>query len=261
MAKAAAHYLFIDAGCLRSTLEREMTHYLDKEHCRIDLTVVARNYTKTFLYDAVPSKDPNETQQKYEERIAPQQAMLERAGMVHGVHVYQGIAHRRQKKLEQKKVDVMITVDMLTHTFRRNMDYATLLTGDGDFHPLVDALVHDGMFANLWYPEGHSSRDLISAADARRPITIHDLYNFLSPIVQQGFRLPDTSSMAQEPERGTKLKEWSKDGMPYRLVEYSSIYFLYFRADPRGAVTQIHHPELHMLETYAKYELNIEIPE
>jgi hypothetical protein len=209
----------------------------------------------------VPSKDSNESQQKYEERVAPQQAMLERAGMVHGVHVYQGIAHRRQRKLEQKKVDVMITVDMLTHTFRRNMDYATLLTGDGDFHPLVDALVNDGMFVNLWYPEGHSSRDLVSAADGRRPITIHDLYSFLSPIVQQGFRLPIAFSSLDEPQQGTILKEWSFDGIPYRLREYSSAFFLSFRATPRDQVTQIHHPELHMLRTYVKHERNIEIPE
>ena len=37
----------------------------------------------------------------------------------------------------------MIAVDMLTHPFDRNMERATLLAGDLDFKPLLDALVNN----------------------------------------------------------------------------------------------------------------------
>jgi uncharacterized LabA/DUF88 family protein len=93
---------------------------------------------------------PNETDQAYEARVRPQRELFDSAAGVDRVHVYEGDARRRRKRgLEQKKVDVMIAVDMLTHTFRRNMHEATLLTGDNDFKPLVDALVHEGMFITI----------------------------------------------------------------------------------------------------------------
>ena len=38
---------------------------------------------------------------------------------------------------------------MLSHAHRKNMHKTTLLTGDLDFKPLVDALVQDGMFVTL----------------------------------------------------------------------------------------------------------------
>ncbi|MBD2254416.1 NYN domain-containing protein [Nostoc parmelioides] len=47
-------------------------------------------------------------------------------------------------KKEQKEIDIMIAVDMLTHSFQKNMDEATLLAGDLDFKPLIDALVLNG---------------------------------------------------------------------------------------------------------------------
>jgi uncharacterized LabA/DUF88 family protein len=52
------------------------------------------------------------------------------------------------------------------------MHQATLLTGDNDFKPLIDALVQDGLFVTLMYPPDETSRELMQAADARTPWTI-----------------------------------------------------------------------------------------
>ncbi len=73
----------------------------------------------------------------------------------------------------------MIAVDMLTHSFRRNMHEATLLTGDLDFKPLVDALVQEGTFVTLWYPPGETSKELIAAADRSERFSIRSVYDAL----------------------------------------------------------------------------------
>jgi hypothetical protein len=54
----------------------------------------------------------------------------------------------------------MLTVDILTHTFRRNMDAATLLTGYVDFKPLIDTSVQNAMYVTLWYPPEETSCEL-----------------------------------------------------------------------------------------------------
>lgn len=126
-----------------------------------------------FYYDALPVREDGEAEKDHEMLVKPQKDMLDAVASVDRVHVYEGDARRRRKRgLEQKKVDVMLTVDMLTHAFRKNMHQATLLTGDNDFKPLIDALVQDGLFVTLMYPPDETSRELMQAADARTPWTI-----------------------------------------------------------------------------------------
>jgi uncharacterized LabA/DUF88 family protein len=87
----------------------------------------------------------------------------------------------------------MIAVDMLTHAFRRNMQQATLLTGDLDFKPLLDALVNDGMFVTLWFPPNKTNRSLISSADERHQLDVQCIYSSLKPKSKRLFSLPAAS--------------------------------------------------------------------
>lgn len=64
-----------------------------------------------------------------------------------------------------KRVDVSLTVDMLTHAHRRNYDVAFLVAGDGDYVPLVDAVAAEGRVVCLWFLESGLSPKLRDAAD------------------------------------------------------------------------------------------------
>lgn len=261
------HYLFIDGGCLRSTLEQTVAKYVDKESCRFDLTVTARSYTKVFLYDAIPVRESHETDPQYALRIKRQQDMLEAAGQVHGVHVYEGDARRRNKRMEQKQVDVMIAVDMLTHTFRRNMDRATLLTGDADFKPLIDALVREGMFVTLWYPTGHTNSELLRSADARRPLTIDELLSYLEPAVKSAISLPSVATTMVTSGRAIGLPPVS---IIHRWVEYEKALELAFdegtqiyvltRQENAQHLLHMSHADCGVLRFYAKDRFSIEVP-
>jgi uncharacterized LabA/DUF88 family protein len=85
----------------------------------------------------------------------------------------------------------MIAVDMLTHTFRHNMHQTTLLTGDNDFKPPIDALVHEGMFVTLWYPYGETSKELMNAADTRKRLGMKQLSELLTSESRRNFSIPD----------------------------------------------------------------------
>ena len=166
-------YLFVDGGALHGRLQNLSNRFFDKQIFNIDFGRLKHSFSKVFYYDALPVREEHESEVDYEIRIKPKKDVLDRAASTDGVHVYEGDARRRRKRgLEQKKVDVMLTVDMLTHSFRKNMQRTTLLTGDNDFKPLIDALVQDGMFVNLWYPPEETSRELMQAADGRTPLSM-----------------------------------------------------------------------------------------
>jgi uncharacterized LabA/DUF88 family protein len=44
-----------------------------------------------------------------------------------------------------KGVDIQLCVDVLTHVYRRNVDAILLLTGDGDYAPLIDEVHRNGV--------------------------------------------------------------------------------------------------------------------
>jgi uncharacterized LabA/DUF88 family protein len=177
-----------------------------------------------FYYDALPSKHEKETPDEYDVRLQSRIQFHDQLGSLDRFHVYEGDTRRSPKlrKQEQKKVDVMIAVDMLTHAFRRNMQECTLLTGDLDFKPLIDALVSDGMNVTLWYPPKKTSRELIAAADQRRQLDVQSVYHALRPSSRALFTIPTTNGKQNEGDIGEVLETWSQDGDEFRLMKVAA---------------------------------------
>jgi hypothetical protein len=103
----------------------------DASRVRRDYGRLTNTYSKVFYYDALPERKSDEDDQTYHTRIAPQRHLFDRLSNLDRFHVYEGDVRRSSSRRgpEQKKIGVMIAVDMLTHSFRRNMHEATLLTG------------------------------------------------------------------------------------------------------------------------------------
>ena len=67
---------------------------------------------------------------------------------------------------EQKRVDVLLSVDLVRHAAAGHIQHAILLAGDSDFVPAVEAAKEHGVTLTLWC--GHAStvnRDLVALAD------------------------------------------------------------------------------------------------
>lgn len=187
-------YLFIDGGCLDSVLETFSKELLSNQKIEIDYPKLARGYQKVFYYDCLPAKTKNENNLDYENRIKPKIVFFNKLKSLNKFHVYEGTARFRDKRRgqEQKQVDIMIAVDMLTHSFRRNMHEATLITGDLDFKPLIDALVQDGMYVSLWYPKGRVNCELVDAADSRLPLRFSTIEGWFTDEFKSKIKIPDT---------------------------------------------------------------------
>ena len=213
-------YLFIDAGCLRQMVDVAATRYPPFSLSSLDFTKLVAGYRKTFYYDAPPPPPSSETAVTHPKRLADQDALFDELRSIRGLHVYEGDSRRRKKRVEQKKVDVMIAVDMLTHAFRRNMHHATLLTADLDFKPLLDALVQDGMHVELWYPHGKPNKELVASADSRRPLTFRDLLEWSTDTYRRDHPPPKRIS-----KPGKDVADWEiVDEWPTEIGTTAEVY-------------------------------------
>lgn len=141
---AAVTYLFIDAGYLNRRLESFGKEWFGVTAVA-NYSAIGAGFTKTFYYDCLPFKTDSESEIDFKRRTEIKEAHFDKLRSYPGWHVSEGLAKWRKKgRSTQKEVDILITVDMLTHTHRKNMHRLAFIAGDQDFRPLLEAIVRDG---------------------------------------------------------------------------------------------------------------------
>lgn len=61
-----------------------------------------------------------------------------------GLKLYPKVFKKLKKSISGKGVDIQMTVDILTHTYQNNIDAVYLLSGDGDYIPLINEVMRMG---------------------------------------------------------------------------------------------------------------------
>jgi uncharacterized LabA/DUF88 family protein len=202
-------YLFVDGAYLRRHLEEWSRDFFSRVPIELDFAQFARGFQKTFYYDCLAPKKKGELQELYDERVRPQREFFNELREINGFHVYEGTTSGTGTRARQKQVDIMIAVHMLSHTIRGNMSKATLIAGDLDFKPLVDALVQEGMYVTLWCNRRSASRGLAHAADARRDLRLYDVWSTCKDNFRKIYPVPTWSSgpTLQQEDGFTILRE------------------------------------------------------
>lgn len=250
-------YIFIDAGCLRETVREISRRYLgDESSIVINWMGLRRQHQKAFVYDAVSARGYNEDHIEYQGRIAGRMEEYARIKALDGFHMQLG--DLRGKKSTQKKVDVQITVDMLMHTVRGNMSRCTLLTGDSDFQPLLEALTREGMFTTLWHPR-HAPADLTGAADSLMALDMSQLADALlrpdgSPL------LPRCGHDIRRPY-GELRHDWYLERHRYEIREADVWTLERFYPDASASSENIRDVNLQVVIEAAKDLWRVDIPE
>jgi uncharacterized LabA/DUF88 family protein len=187
-------YLFVDGAYLRRHLDEWSRDFFSEARIELDFAQFAHGFQKTFYYDCLPPKNKSELQEAYEERVRPQCEFFNTLKELGGFHVYEGTTSGSGAKARQKQVDIMIAVHMLSHTIRGNMSKTTLVAGDLDFKPLIDALIQEGMYVTLWCNRRSTSRELVYAADARRDLDLRDIWSKCREDFKRVYPVPNCSS-------------------------------------------------------------------
>jgi uncharacterized LabA/DUF88 family protein len=173
-------YLFIDGGYLQGVY-RDLFEPLFGSGYLVDYKSVMGTFNarRAFLYDCLDDiQKEKESEADFKARVQRQEDHFEAIDKVEGVHVVRGYLSPGKKR-QQKEVDVLLSVDMLTHSFSKNMDEAVLLSGDRDFRPVVENIVRLGTCVKVAYDPRTGSRELARAADYEMEIDITALCRWI----------------------------------------------------------------------------------
>jgi uncharacterized LabA/DUF88 family protein len=264
VASSPIQYLFIDGGCLRQSICEVERNFAGGRKLDVNFAALTVGFEKVFYYDALPSKSGDESDTDYQARHDAAASLHDHLGALDRFHVYEGETRRSlsRKKQEQKKVDIMIAVDMLTHSFRRNMQRATLLTADLDFKPLLDALVTEGMFVTLWYPPNRTNPDLIRSADQRRRLDVRTIHPALLPSSREQFSIPNVWGQQNRNAYANLLKSWKTHEGEFNLFENGVEFVIEGPHDEVPGYWLYHaHSDLNLLKVYSRDVLSSPIPD
>ncbi|CAJ8828369.1 NYN domain [Burkholderia pseudomallei] len=208
-------YLFIDGGYLSARLEAFRKRWFPAvERLEIDYGSISAGFTKTFYYDCIPAQKESETEEAYRSRRQETEMHFNMLRSLPGWHVSEGLAKwRKGKGSSQKEVDILIAVDILTHTYRRNMHKLAFIAGDQDFRPLLEAVVREGMYVDLWYDPASISRELEHEADGKRTLDLFAYHGFFTPEGRAKHPVPIRSySHESQPPDDILLERGTIDG-------------------------------------------------
>lgn len=68
---------------------------------------------------------------------------------------------------EQKRVDILLAVELVRLSWSHQISHAILVTGDSDFVPAVEAAKDAGVITSLYYSRKSIHDELLQAVDER----------------------------------------------------------------------------------------------
>lgn len=124
---------------------------------------------RLYYYDCPPFLSLHPTSDEYN-RQGRFDRFLHSLQMTPQVKVRLGRLQRTENGFVQKKVDVLLAVDLLTLAAEHSVDRIVLVAGDSDFIPAIEAAQNRGCFVGLCYSPSDVSNELLTVCDKFFPI-------------------------------------------------------------------------------------------
>lgn len=245
-------YLFIDGGYVRKRYIDAVRVWFGDE-AEIDFPTLIQMYSagRSFYYYCLDEeKRAGESDSDHQARLAEQKASLNKVRGAHGCHIRLGVLKGQGKEKRQKKVDVLLAVDMLTHAANKNMTKVLLLAGDLDFQPAIESLVQLGIFVELIADDKHTAPELTWAASSYRKLTFNDYYHWSSSALLSRYPLPGGGDYIPGLKEAKELKSGSLDGYAFTLSQDDGRFYLLLPKFEGGKSYHFVHQDLERLQLY-----------
>lgn len=173
--------VFIDGNYLNRVLEQAF------DRMRIDYRALAMRMAgdtqmlRTYYYNCLPYASNNPTEEEARKVRASQQFFsalqaLPRFDVRLGKLAFRGVDYDNRPIYIQKRVDVLLSVDVLRLVFNKYVTRIVLLAGDSDFIPVIEVAKQQGVITTLWHgvmsgPNGTVHQDLWNVCDERFELT------------------------------------------------------------------------------------------
>ena len=238
-----ARYLFIDGRYLRADYSRTVRAWFGNDG-EIDLALVKKHFgaDKMFYYDCLDDQQHSgESPSDFAARVAKQEEEFNKIQRISGSHIRLGSITGTKRNKRQKKVDILLAVDMMKHAVRQNMSHAILLAGDRDFEPVVETLVDLGLSIEVAGDKRSTSDDLIGAADHFHPLTFRNYYEWTSKSVQAIKPIPyvEQGNISAPSQDFTSVGTGSLEGSPCTLYQRATDFLLFFDSHPESPSSKL----------------------
>ena len=162
--------IFIDGAYLEHVSRNEFNT------ARIDFNKLSNTMAsgadilRTYYYHCLPYQGNPPTLEE-SQRYAARRSFFTALERLPRFEVRLGRLERRygpdgNPRFEQKRVDILLGVDMVQLSAKSHIQQAVLLAGDSDFIPAINVAKSEGVLVRLFHGEGCHS-DLWQAADER----------------------------------------------------------------------------------------------
>ena len=167
--------IFIDGAYLDNVLRNEFPN-VQIDHQKLSESMAGESHIlRTYYYHCAAYQSDPPTQQesiRYSSQRRFFQALdsLPRYTVRLGRLAYRGSDDYGQPRFEQKRVDILLGVDLVQLAAKQAIQEAVLVAGDSDFIPAVVAAKFEGVMVRLFHGD-HPHSDLWQEADERIQFT------------------------------------------------------------------------------------------
>ena len=125
---------------------------------------------RTYYYHCMPFQSTTPTLQE-KARHASMDKFIYNLKKLPRFQFRQGKLQRIGGEYKQKRVDILMAVDLVRMSSRRQIEKAVLVTGDSDLVPAVEAARDEGVVVVVYYSPNSRHDELLQACDERYEIT------------------------------------------------------------------------------------------
>ena len=134
-----------------------------------------RDIIRVYYYHCLPYQDHPPTPEQ-SERFGRMQRFFRalqrtpRFEVKEGRLAYRGLDNQGNPIFEQKRIDLLLGIDLVLHSAKRSIDEAFIIAGDSDFIPAIRAAKSEGVVVYLVHG-ANPHDDLLDEVDERIKIT------------------------------------------------------------------------------------------
>ncbi len=167
--------IFIDGAYLQFALKDEFASASVDMAKLSTLIAGGREILRTYYYDCLPYQSATPTADE-SRRLSRKQGFfsaledLPRFQVRQGRVEFRGNDAQGRPIFQQKRVDILMGVDLALLSAKRQITDAAVLAGDSDFLPAIEAAKQEGVCLHLFHG-AKPHRDLVKACDERTQIT------------------------------------------------------------------------------------------
>jgi len=172
--------IFIDGAYLLSFLKKHNTDVQYNKLAEYLLKPLRQtipiDLLRCYFYYCAPWMSPEPTESE-KRRMEEHDTFMDEITNLDRWAVRLGKLQRRwdgsKEYFEQKRVDVLLSVDMVRHSAAGHIQHVIVLAGDSDFIPAIEATKESGATVTLWYGDDHTiNKDMLDLADVVHKIEL-----------------------------------------------------------------------------------------